>query len=283
MLKAKQNGGNQALMYDATASETLRGRLNIESTMREDIEKGAFQVYVQPLTSAQTGQIKSAEALVRWQRGGELVSPARFIPVAENSGLIVELGELVLDKVCQQVQLWLSQGIEVVPVAVNVSIIQFIRSDIVATLSRLLERYQVPAHYIEIEITESSMSDNVAELKQALSAIKQLGVRLAIDDFGTGFSSLSYLKSLPVDKLKIDRSFIQDLMQNKQSRNIVASVVKLAHDLELEVVSEGVEDELTLQQLRNMRVDTIQGYIISRPFPLAQLCDFHQQHQQQLA
>jgi two-component system, sensor histidine kinase ChiS len=279
MIAAKKRGGNQAECYSADKTKNIRGNLNMESKIRFGLNNNEFIVYTQPLVESHNKALKSAEALVRWAHPKGMIFPDRFIPVAENCGLIIELGKHVLRQVCQYQRQWLDQEYSPCPIAINVSMIQITRSNFVKTLEDALTEFQLDPDLIELEVTESAMTENMEQFKSILLELKAIGVKLAIDDFGTGFSSLSYLKELPVDKLKIDRSFINDITQSKQSRNIVASVIKLAHELSLEVVSEGVEDDLALQLLRNMGCDTIQGYLIARPFPITELVQWFPESQ----
>jgi EAL domain-containing protein (putative c-di-GMP-specific phosphodiesterase class I) len=197
-----------------------------------------------------------------------MIFPDQFIPVAEESGLIVEIGNLMIRQSCRQLALWRRWDIAI---AVNVSMRQLRSGTLVETIEQALSEYGVPAHCLKVEITESAMMENVEDAAAQLRAIKQLGVRISVDDFGTGFSSLSHLKMLPVDELKIDRSFVGDLVGNKHGQKIVSSIVRLAHELQLSVVAEGVEDEGALAYLRGLGCDLAQGYLFDRPRPAVQL------------
>jgi EAL domain-containing protein (putative c-di-GMP-specific phosphodiesterase class I) len=191
-----------------------------------------------------------------------MIFPDQFIPVAEESGLIVDLGNLMILQACRQMAVWQRWDIAV---AVNVSLRQLRSGSLVGTIREALAATGVPARCLKVEITESAMMENIEGTAEQLRAIKALGVRLSIDDFGTGFSSLSHLKMLPVDEMKIDRSFVSDLTSNKHSQKIVASIVRLAHELQLAVVAEGVEDENALLHLRGLGCDLAQGYFFDRP------------------
>ena len=208
---------------------------------------------------------------MRWHRtGGEIVSPAIFIPVVEDCGLIEEVGEWVLRSACAQLRAWKTAGIRPVPVAVNLSPKQFQHSDIGDMVLRALRDYDIEPDLIELEITESAAMNNAADAIAALTNLKSLGLRIAIDDFGTGYSSLSYLTRFPIDSLKIDRSFVIDLPDSQEGASIARAVITMAHALHLKVIAEGVETLAQLEFLAANACDEIQGYYCSRPVPAAQ-------------
>jgi EAL domain-containing protein (putative c-di-GMP-specific phosphodiesterase class I) len=194
-----------------------------------------------------------------------MVSPAEFIPLAEDSGLILQLGEFVLGEVCKQLQGWQQSGAELVPVAVNFSGHQFSNRGMVKSLLRVLEHYSLASRFIEVELTESVVSDNHALVNDILGELRQCGIRTAIDDFGTGYSSLSSLRKFPFHTLKIDRSFVHDMNHDVSATSIVGSIIEMGHALGMQVVAEGVEDEQQLDLLRNHGCDVIQGYLTGRP------------------
>jgi EAL domain-containing protein (putative c-di-GMP-specific phosphodiesterase class I) len=239
----------------------------MENSLRHAVERQEFLLYFQPKANLRTGAITGVEALLRWKRdSGQIVPPAQFIPLLEESGLIVPVGEWVLRAACAQIRDWAAEGIEV-PVAVNLSPRQFQQQDIAEVVRRALADYGVPAHLIELEITETAAMHNAEAASTALAMLKALGVRIAIDDFGTGYSSLSYLKRFPIDCLKIDRSFINDVIDDLEDASIAQAVITLAHALELNVVAEGVETEQQAQFLAAHGCDEMQGYHFARPMP----------------
>jgi EAL domain-containing protein (putative c-di-GMP-specific phosphodiesterase class I) len=224
-------------------------------------------LHYQPLVDVVSGRIKGVEALVRWQPPGKpLVMPGEFIALAEDAGLIVPLGNWVLRTACRQARQWLDAGTPLV-VAVNLSGRQFQATDVVALVALALTESELPAQWLELELTESVIMDSAERSIVALEGLKALGVRLAIDDFGTGYSSLSYLKRFPLDKLKIDQSFVAGMTQDADDRAITTAVVAMAHSLGLEVLAEGVETAQQLDMLRALGCETVQGYLLGRPVP----------------
>jgi diguanylate cyclase (GGDEF)-like protein len=266
---AKRDGTGRVRRYQPGMIESARERLAIEGRMHRALEAEEFVPFYQPLIDVRHRTLAGFEALIRWQPPGQaMIFPDQFIPVAEESGLIVEIGNLMIRQACRQLAAWQRWDIAI---AVNVSMRQLRSGTLVATIDRALHETGVPAHCLKLEITESAMLEHVEDTAAQLRAIKQLGVRLSVDDFGTGFSSLSHLKMLPVDELKIDRSFVADLVGNKHSQKIVSSIIRLAHELQLSVVAEGVEEESALAHLRGLGCDLAQGYLFDRPRPPAQL------------
>jgi EAL domain-containing protein (putative c-di-GMP-specific phosphodiesterase class I) len=236
--------------------------------LREAIEDGQFVVYFQPRVDMSTGATSSMEALVRWvhpTRG--LLEPSEFIPFAEETGLIVGLGELILEKVCAQLAQWATHRQDLVPVSVNVSPRQFDDANIGRTLERYLRHYHVDAKLLEIELTESSMMGNRKDVAAVLSSIKRLGVRLLIDDFGSGYSSLSQLRRFDVDALKIDGIFTSELDETSGGKSLFKAIITMAHALGIRVVAEGVERREQMEILKSLRCDEIQGFYISKPLP----------------
>lgn len=206
------------------------------------------------------------EALIRWRHPElGLVPPDQFIPIAENSGLILPIGEWVLRTACGQLQRWRSEGISIVPVAVNVSAVQFRNGRFCSLVREVLREFCLPPEYLELELTEGLILSNASPTSSVLSELKNLGVRVAIDDFGTGYSSLSYLKQFRVDKLKIDRSFVRDLPADGDNAAITAAIISMAKSLDLSVIGEGVENEEQLTFLRERQCDEVQGYYFSKP------------------
>jgi diguanylate cyclase len=239
--------------------------------LRDAIRRDELTIYLQPQVSLDTRSLEGVEALVRWQhpkRG--LVFPDQFISVAESTGLIRGLTHWVLNAALREIHNLAEIGI-FVPVSVNFSMRDLHDADLPHTVESLLARWSVHPAQLTVEITESSLMDDPPRALQTIRTLSSMGVRISIDDFGTGFSSLSYLKQLPVDELKIDRSFVQHLANDKKDAAIVRSTIGLAHDLGLQVVAEGIEDMDTWTRLRALKCDTAQGYFISRPMPAQQL------------
>ncbi|HTD28790.1 MAG TPA: EAL domain-containing protein [Xanthomonadaceae bacterium] len=265
MHAAKRAGGNRLHRYVPGMIESARERLSIEGRIRNALDAGEFVPWFQPLIDLRSNRIAGFEALIRWQPPGKrMIFPDQFIPIAEESGLIVEIGDFMIREVCRQLAIWKRRDIHV---AVNVSMRQLRSGTLIATIRDALARHSVPAHCLKLEITESTMMENVGDTAEQLREIKKLGVGISIDDFGTGFSSMSHLKMLPVDEMKIDRSFVSDVATSPHSQKIVNSIVRLAHELQLVVVAEGVEDEKVLAYLRSINCDYAQGYFFGKPKP----------------
>jgi EAL domain-containing protein (putative c-di-GMP-specific phosphodiesterase class I) len=233
--------------------------------LRQAITANQLVLHFQPKVSLETGRIVHAEALVRWQHPQHgLLAPDRFIPLAEQTGLIAPLTDWVLDAALRQARVWRERG-RAIPVAVNVSVQNLDDPRLAASVAELLDRYGVPPRDLIVEITETSVLVDPARATEVLGRLRTLGVRVAIDDFGAGQSALGYLKQLPADELKIDRSFIRDLQHNDRDAAIVRAAIELGHSLGLSVVAEGVEDEVTWDQLASLGCDVAQGYFMARP------------------
>lgn len=274
MHNGKRHARGSVMRYRTGMRESVRERLSIEGRMRRALEANEFVAHYQPLVEVVGGRLSGFEALIRWLPPDSApIYPDQFIPVAEESGLIVDLGNWMLREVCRQLAEWRAAGVGGISVAVNVSMRQLRTGALPAHLSASLSEFRVPPSMIKIEITESAMMENVEDTAEQLAAIRRLGVAVSVDDFGTGFSSLAHLKRLPVSELKIDRSFVADVATSEQSRKIVASIVRLAHELDLSTVGEGVEDAASLACLRAIGCDLAQGYHFARPMSAAQLWD----------
>ncbi|MCK9388879.1 MAG: EAL domain-containing protein [Sulfuritalea sp.] len=268
MYRAKASGGNNFLFYSAEMNAHSLERLNLENELRHAIERDELRLYYQPQMSLRSGELIGMEALVRWQhplRG--LLPPMEFIPLAEKTGLIVPLGEWVLRTACAQNRAWQTEGLSAVAVAVNLSVRQFEGQDMVALTKQVLRETGLDPSYLELELTESAAMDNADAFVGITEALKGLSVTLSIDDFGTGYSSLSYLKRFALDRLKIDQSFVRDIVQDPGSAAIAVAVIALAHSLGLSVIAEGVETEAQLNFLRVRGCDEMQGFYFSRPLP----------------
>jgi diguanylate cyclase (GGDEF)-like protein/PAS domain S-box-containing protein len=272
MFQAKQSGRSTYRFYTEELTHSANQRLDLESRLRRALERKEFILHYQPQIDIATGRIIGVEALVRWQSPElGLIPPARFIPLAEETGFIVALGEWVLRSACSQTKAWLEQGLPPLTVAVNFSSLQFHRSDMAERIRTILDETGLPADRLELEITESATLERGEHAQTTLQALKALGVRLAIDDFGTGYSSLAYLKRFAFDTVKIDRSFVRDLCESQSDGKIVAAVIAMARNLRLTALAEGVESEEQLAFLRKLGCDTYQGYLFSRPRPAEEI------------
>jgi diguanylate cyclase (GGDEF)-like protein/PAS domain S-box-containing protein len=281
MYRAKELGRNNYQFYTAALNERAMDKLHLENDLRGALSRKEFLLHFQPKASLATGEITGFEALLRWQRrGGRLISPAEFIPLLEESGLIVPVGEWVLHAACAQIVTWQDLGVTPLPIAVNLSAKQFQRQDICAVVRRVLHAYAIDPRLLELEITESAAMQNTEETIAALQRLKSLGLHISMDDFGTGYSSLSYLKRLPVDCLKIDRSFITELVTNPDDASIARAVITMAHSLQLKVIAEGVETADQLAFLTANGCDEMQGYYFSRPLPAHECTDLLKQGRQ---
>jgi EAL domain-containing protein (putative c-di-GMP-specific phosphodiesterase class I) len=252
------------------AMETLL----LENDLRRALEREEFVLHFQPKTSLVSGRVVGFEALIRWKRLGQsLVPPSEFVPLLEESGLIVPVGEWVIDTACAQIAAWQRTRVGL-PVAVNLSAKQFLRTDIGAVIENAARKHGVEPHLLEVEITESDAMENADQSVVILRRLKALGIGIAIDDFGTGYSSLSYLKRFPVDKIKLDRSFVSGLPNNTEDASIARAVITMAHSLGLKVVAEGVEAEAQRGFLAAHGCDEMQGYLFARPLPAAECEQF---------
>ncbi|MGH8742412.1 MAG: putative bifunctional diguanylate cyclase/phosphodiesterase, partial [Burkholderiales bacterium] len=264
-------GRNQFHLASAESGTLIPERARLESDLHAALARREFELHYQPKLSVAGGAVVGMEALLRWrhpQRG--LVSPAEFIPLAEETGLIIPIGEWVLAEACRQNRAWQERGLPKLRVAVNISAIQFRQSNLLETVAQALRAARLAAEYLELEITESVVMQNAAEAIGKLEQLRAMGVELSIDDFGTGYSSLSYLKSFPVHTLKIDRAFIQDLAENSEAALLVGAIIAMAHGLKRTVIAEGVETETQLRALRSLHADQYQGYYHSKPLPAAE-------------
>ncbi|EXJ13641.1 EAL domain-containing protein [Imhoffiella purpurea] len=270
MLKAKMEGGKRFRFYAREMNARALERMDLEHELRQAIERGELELHYQPQVDLRGGQVIGAEALVRWPHPAHgLMMPGAFIPLAEESGLIVELGEWVLRRACLQNRAWQDAGLPPISVAVNLSARQFAACDLVSLTDGILRETGLNPNLLELELTESAaMLDTTAFIK-ATKRLKDLCVSLSLDDFGTGFSSLSYLRRFDIDRLKIDRSFVRDIVHDPDSAAIVTTIVALAHNLNLAALAEGVETEAQLRFLRSCDCDEIQGYYFSRPLTVA--------------
>lgn len=271
MVRTGQQGGNNYEFYTAAFNIGAYDSLALETELRQALEHKEFQLHYQPQVCLQTGQIVGAEALIRWyhpQQGP--ISPAKFIPLAEETGLIVPLGDWVLKSAIEQAYAWHKAGFRSLRVAVNLSGRQFNQLYMRQRLIELLADAGLAPQYLELELTESILVENAEVAVRRLNALKAIGIRIAIDDFGTGYSSLSYLQQFPFDVLKIDQCFVRDINKNTKNAAIATAIIQMAHQLHLQVIAEGVETEAELAVLKQHQCNEMQGYLFSRPLPAAE-------------
>jgi diguanylate cyclase (GGDEF)-like protein len=268
MYRAKEHGRSNFQFYTSEMNERVNERLALENALRRALERQELALHYQQKVNLKTGQIVGAEALVRWLHPEwGLVRPARFIPLAEETGLIVTIGEWVLREACRQTRAWLDAGLNPGVVSVNLSVRQFRQEGLVRTVSRILEETRLEPAQLEMELTESMVMHNVDAAIAILQGLKQLGVALSVDDFGTGYSSLSYLKDLPIDALKIDRSFVREIGSGAEAEEgvLAQAIISLGHALHLKVVAEGVETDAQTRFLRRHGCDEVQGFFYGEP------------------
>ncbi|MFA9218097.1 MAG: EAL domain-containing protein [Sphingomonadaceae bacterium] len=266
MERAKLAGRDGYRFFTAGMNVQVLARLDLETALRRALENEELVLYYQPKINLRTGAISGAEALLRWQRPGYgMVFPAEFVPVLEESGLIVRVGAWIIDAACRQIGIWARSTVGPVRVAVNVSSRQFVEGDLEQEVARALERHRVPPELLELELTEGALMSNTERTIAVLTRLQAQGIKVAIDDFGTGYSSLAYLQRFPIDKLKIDIAFVRNITTNPNDAAIALAIISMAHSLKLRVIAEGVESRAQLEYLRRNRCDEIQGYYFSRP------------------
>lgn len=272
---AAHSSPNSYFFFSQEMNEETEDHLALERDLRKALVQNEFALFFQPQLDVKTGKILSAEALIRWfhpTRG--MISPARFIPIAEDTGLIIPLGDWILREALRHIKMWDEQGLPKINLAVNLSAIQFQQEDLAGSIEQILAESGVDPNRLELELTESVVMQDAFKANKILSRLSQVGIALAIDDFGTGYSSLSYLKRFQVDRLKIDQSFVRDMTNNCDDAEIAHAIINLGHTLGLEIVSEGVETREQLELLKSQGCDTIQGYFISKPIPAAEIPAF---------
>jgi EAL domain-containing protein (putative c-di-GMP-specific phosphodiesterase class I) len=279
LYKAKRSGGANYQFYSADMHELASRKLALETSLRRAIQNKEFLVHYQPRVSVDSLEITGVEALVRWQHPQlGLIAPGEFIPLAEDTGLIVPLGEWVMRTACLQNKEWQALGFAPIQMAVNICARQFHDQDLAQTVIRILDETRLSPDHLELELTESSIMQNAEFASGVLSLLKGMGIKISIDDFGTGFSSLASLKRLPIDALKVDKSFVSDVTTDPDAAALVMAIITLAHNLRLKVIAEGVETEEQLRFLHLLRCDEIQGFLFSKPLPadaLISLLDSH--------
>ncbi len=266
--QAKQRGRKQYQFYSPEMNTQLQEQFTLENSLHGALERGEFSVYYQPLVSLHSGKIVAVEALIRWQHpDGGVISPAKFIPIAEANGLIIPIGEWVLRTACAQAYAWQMAGFSPLRISVNLSARQFEQSNLVEMVSQILKETQLDAADLELEVTESALMIDIQRSIDTLKQLRELGISVALDDFGTGYSSLNYLKRFPVNMLKIDRSFVQDLTSNPDSAAITDAIIALAQSLKLSITAEGIETQAQLHYLQIKGCHEGQGFYFSRPAP----------------
>ena len=268
MYQAKEQGRNGYQIYDESMSAKALERIILESQLHKALKDEEFTVFYQPQVSSRSGKVVGIEALVRWKsRELGMVEPARFLPLAEEIGLVIKIDQWVMKHACRQHKLWLDAGMPPVTLALNISGQHFMKNELLDTVTAILKESGLDPGLLELELTEGVLMAHTEKTVKTLQALKGMGVRLAIDDFGTGFSSLSYLKRFPLDVLKIDRSFIKDITTDPDDAAITIATIEMAHTLKLQVIAEGVETQSQLDFLISNACDLYQGYLFSRPVP----------------
>ncbi len=275
MYFAKQNGRNQYAFYFEDLKNDPKRLLLLEADLRKAIQNKSFDIFYQPKISLKTNEIIGVEALVRWNNDKlGYVSPAEFIPLAEDTGLIIPLSEIIIEKVCLDILEWRTLGIERMPVSINIASLHFQQDAFVNRINTILMQYNCSPNQLELELTERTVMKDSEMIVKKLIQLKSMGFKISIDDFGTGYSSLGYLNRFPINYLKIDRSFIQHITSLSDKQAIVESIILMAHRLQLKVVAEGVETKDQAKLLKQMDCDIIQGFYYSKPLPTKELMDF---------
>ncbi|WP_308725193.1 putative bifunctional diguanylate cyclase/phosphodiesterase [Metapseudomonas otitidis] len=278
MYQAKQEGRNRFRFFSEQIENSTRARHMLERHMRRALEQRVFEVFYQAKVDVTDGRPSGVEALVRWRTSdGQLVSPADFIPLAEETGLIIPIGKFVMLQACNDAQRMIAMGWPVC-MSVNISAVQFREESFLGMVTAILEESGLPPNHLELEITEGVLAHDIDRTRATLLALKEIGVRIAIDDFGTGYSSLAYLKRLPIDVLKIDQSFVREMLTDRSDAAIIEAVIRLAQALDLELVAEGVECPRQARRLQELGCRLMQGYLFCRPVPFEPACDFLAEH-----
>lgn len=273
MHQAKLEGRNRFRFFSSDIDSSIRHRHFLEQQMRSALEDGIFEVFYQPKVDSKSASIVGMEALVRWRdANGCLISPMDFIPLAEETGLIIPIGKFVLQKACHDTQELIKEGRQLV-VSVNISTVQFLHESFLQMVNNTLLESGLRPEFLELEITEGVLAKDISHTQHILSSLRERGIRIAIDDFGTGYSNLAYLKRFPIDVLKIDKSFVHEMLFNKSDIAIIEAIINLAQALDLELVAEGVETQEQANSLRSLNCQILQGYLFSRPLPFIEFRD----------
>lgn len=260
---------NSFAFYDKEMHKKILKEKEIENSMVDALNNGEFIVYFQPKYSLSDYQIIGAEALVRWdnpQKG--LIPPIEFIPVFERNGFIVNIDFYVFEEVCKKIREWMDEGQKVVPISVNLSRMHFVNSNFIEEFKLIVDKYKIPTRLIELELTETAVLDNIEGLLDTMNNLKEKGFVISMDDFGTGYSSLNLLKELPVDILKLDRAFFTEKDESNNEKIVISNVIKMAKELKMKVISEGVETISQVEFLKQIGCDMVQGYLFSKPMPV---------------
>ncbi|MDQ0200495.1 bifunctional diguanylate cyclase/phosphodiesterase [Neobacillus ginsengisoli] len=274
MYQAKELGKNNFRFYSSNHNGFSIRNMELENGLRKALELNQFTLYYQPQVTIGTGEIVGIEALIRWQHPEHgFIPPSEFIPLAEETGLIVPIGKWILRKACEQIKAWQDAGLPHIPIAVNVSVRQFQDDHLIDYISGILDQVGLEAKYLELEITESIMQ-NIERSALILNQLKEIGVLLSVDDFGTGYSSLSYLKHLPIDKIKIDKSFVDDIIYHSNQGMMVKTIIDMGLNLQFNVIAEGIETEEQVNFLKQNECEIGQGYFYSQPLPADQMKEF---------
>ena len=266
MFRAKQRGRGSHMLFDDDMHQAAVQFIDCEEGLQQALDREEIEVYYQPIVEADSYRVVAMEGLVRWRRGERgMIPPALFVPVAEDTGLIVELGEAVLRQICRQMRLWADAGLETIKVSVNLSVRQFEDPFLLKRIVDALSEFDIPAEWLNIEITESTAMRDVDHSLSVLASLRDAGLTIAVDDFGTGYSSLAYLKRMPIHTLKIDRCFVTDVVNNYDDQAIVKAIVAMANELQMTTLVEGVESEEQAELLRYLGCEKLQGYLFGRP------------------
>lgn len=265
---AKRIGKNSYKFFELSMEKEIQEKVELQKELRQAVANKELQVFYQPKINVNTGEIEGMEALVRWKHSKKgYIPPSKFIPLAEQTGIITEIGQFVLEKACVQNKIWQNLGYKPVKVAVNLSVRQLRGNSFINFTKKVLKDTQLDPKWIEFEITESMVMENFKQTKELLNKITNLGIDISLDDFGTGYSSLNYLKSLPINCIKIDKSFIDEILTDEKQNFISSALINLAHGISLKVIAEGVETMDQFKMLKKYDCDTIQGYFFSKPIP----------------
>ena len=266
--KAKELGKNRWVAYDEELTRELKEKEKLEQDLERALRCNEFELYYQPQMDLKDMRIIGFEALLRWPAPGQgAISPAQFIPLAEQTGLIIPIGQWVISQAASFAKELMDEGVEQIKVSVNVSPIQLFQKDFTQMVKLTLEKHQLPSGYFGLEVTESVLIERFEQVVRSLKALKEEGIVIALDDFGTGYSSLSYLQELPLDVVKIDKSFLDDMAVSRKKQGLVNSIIQLSHQLDLKVVAEGLEERVQLELLKEAGCNWGQGYYFSRPLP----------------
>lgn len=270
MYHAQQKGGNNYQLHKSKTVIISREKLSLETNLRNALKRSEFHIYYQPKVDIRQGKITGAEALIRWfhpEKG--LISPAEFIPIAEETGLIISIGEWVLHTACSQTKVWQKEGFAPFQIAVNLSRSQFIHRNLQERIIKIIQEVDLTPNYLELEVTEGLVMQNERAASRIMKAWQNYGIKISMDDFGKGYSSLSYLREFPFDVIKIDKSFIHNIMADSKTEAITIAIIQMAHSLNLKVVAEGVETQAELEFLQRHKCDEIQGYLFGPPLPIS--------------